>query len=203
MSKKIGDKEKQARALRAAKVAKATPKKSAPKPAKGAKAKPKAPKVAQLHPATEEGIAKAQAKAKERAEARKANAAHKAPSKALLAMPEGDPASIIATLPATPQAPAKAKKAKAKAEGPKVRERAPVELPKAEVSKNPAPREGTAARKMFDLASRPEGASVAEINKATGGTDGSWTNTMRMLAARFGRKLDAGGERGNVRYWLS
>lgn len=195
------------------KKSKIGPKEAARKAAreKGASTPKKAPKPKAAEDAAFAAeVAKQQAAAKKRAEARalkqQATTA-KAPSQKpgiALALPTGNVANIVAALPKGEAAPAKPPKATkaAKEAAPKVKEREAVELPKLAPGKGDGPRPGTSARKMFELACRKEGASVEEINAATGAKDGSWTNTMKRLAARFGRKLEAGGERGNTRYWI-
>jgi hypothetical protein len=70
--------------------------------------------------------------------------------------------------------------------------------------RRPIPREGTKDRIKFDMFTRPNGATRAEINRAVGDEAWSYINDTRRLASRCGGTAHwndvSGGER---RFWIT
>src|ERR1700722_678800 len=66
-----------------------------------------------------------------------------------------------------------------------------------------APREGTKDRIKFDLLTRPQGATLDELNRATGHQAFSYVNDTRRLAARCGGQPRWNGSGGTRRFWIT
>jgi DGQHR domain-containing protein len=66
-----------------------------------------------------------------------------------------------------------------------------------------APREGTKDRIKFDLLTRPQGATLNELNLATGHGAWSYVNDTRRLAKRSGGTPNWTGGSGTRRFWIT
>src|SRR5205085_839312 len=64
------------------------------------------------------------------------------------------------------------------------------------------PRPGTKDRILFDLLTRPEGATLHELNRATGWSAYSYINDTKRLAERCGLTPHWTGGGGSRRFWI-
>lgn len=64
------------------------------------------------------------------------------------------------------------------------------------------PREGTKHRILFDLLTRPRGATLKELNKATGWEAWSYVGDTTRLAERAGLTPHWEGSGENRRFWI-
>ncbi len=65
------------------------------------------------------------------------------------------------------------------------------------------PREGTKHRIIFDLLTRPQGATLNELNRATGWENAwSYINDTKGLAKRYGGTPHWNGGGGSRRFWI-
>ncbi|ANL55076.1 hypothetical protein AMC82_CH03918 [Rhizobium phaseoli] len=64
------------------------------------------------------------------------------------------------------------------------------------------PRNGTKVRVMYELFHQRGGATLAELNKATGWTAFSYINDVQGIAARYGGAPHWTGEGQTRRFWI-
>lgn len=64
------------------------------------------------------------------------------------------------------------------------------------------PREGTKLRIIFDLLTRPQGATLNELNRSTGWDAHSYINNTKDLAKRCGGTPHWNGGAGSRRFWI-
>ncbi|MBY5854316.1 hypothetical protein HFN51_27825 [Rhizobium leguminosarum] len=71
------------------------------------------------------------------------------------------------------------------------------------MSTSDKPRNGTKRRTMYELFHRrPSGATLAELNKATGWTAFSYINDVQIIAEKYGGKPHWDGEGQTRRFWI-
>ena len=68
--------------------------------------------------------------------------------------------------------------------------------------KQDKPRDGTKHRTIYELLTRPGGATRDEINKATGWNAWGYWNDTKELAGRYGGTPRCDGKGGTRRFWI-